>query len=457
MGMYLGIGFTSLENMYFHLPPADMKIYPELVIPASILTLFFSLLAAYNACKVVFKIMPSEAMRPKAPKSGKKILLEKIAILWRGLDYRWRLIFRNLFRYKRRALMTSVGVIFSTAIVLLAFSMKDSIDFMVEQQYGTIQNYDIKVNFNKFLNTEELTSIKNIQHVSKLEPLIETGVEISNGWRKKNIGLTGLIDNPQMYKVTDKEGNPINLPKNGILIPEKLAGVLNVEPNNMVYVKSFLPGKDKKTTYVKGTVAQYIGMSVYCNLDNAGKLLGEGVCANSVVLKLDNAIFEKEVIKALKDIPAVGSIQSKTDALNNLLKNMASMTTSMGVMIVLAGILSIAVVYNIAAINIFERQRELATLKVLGFRDKEIKKLVFNENYIITVFGAILGLPLGKLLGSYMLSMSSTDFYSFPLVIDIKSYMIAIVLTLVFTALANFVLYKKIKKIDMIAVLKSNE
>ena len=456
-GMYLGIGFTNLENEYFHLPPTNMKIYPELVVPASILTLFFCLLAGYNACKIVFKVMPSEAMRPKAPKSGKKILIEKINVLWRNLNYSWRIILRNLFRYKRRALMTSVGVIFSTAIILIAFSMKDSINFMVKQQYENIQNYDIKINFTRFLNSEELINIKNIPHVSRIEPVIETGIEISNGWRKKNVGFTGLINEPEIYKVADKNGKLVKLPRQGILIPEKLAEVLDARPNDMVYIKSLLPGKDKKETYIRGTVAQYIGLSAYSRIDNAGKLLGEGFCANSAVLKLDGSASEKEVIDKINDIPVVSSIQSKSDSLNNFMKNMAAMNSSMGVMIILAAVLSIAVVYNIAAINIFERQRELATLKVLGFKNSEVKKLVFNENYIITVFGAILGLPLGVWLGRAMMAMSNTDAYSFPFIVSLNAYILSAGLTLMFTALANFILTKKIKSIDMIAVLKSNE
>jgi putative ABC transport system permease protein len=457
LGMYLGIGFTNLENAYFHLPPADMKIYSDLVLPASCLTLFFCLLAGYNACKLVLKIMPSEAMRPKAPKIGKRILVEKIEILWRSLNYTWRIILRNVFRYKRRALMTSIGVVFSTAILLIAFSMKDSIDFMVNQQYENIQNYDIKVNFSRFINDEELTSIKNIPHVTELEPIIETGVEISNGWIKKNIGFTALINEPKIYKVTDKNGVAIELPQQGILIPEKLAEILNVKPNDIVYIKSFLPGRDKKAVRVKGIVAQYIGLNAYSSIDNAEKLLSDDFSANAAVLKIDSSAYEKEVKNRLDDITTVSTIQSKSDSMNNFLKNMASMTASMGVMIVLAAILSIAVVYNIATINIFERQRELATLKVLGFKDGEVKKLVFNENYLITAFGIILGLPMGYWLGGLMMSANTTEAYSIPFVASVKTYILSAVLTLAFTALANFILTKKIKSISMVEVLKSNE
>jgi len=456
-GMYLGIGFTNLENAYFHLPPADMKIYPELVIPASVITLFFCILAGFNACKIVLKITPSEAMRPKAPKSGKTILLERIKAFWGILNYSWKIILRNLFRYKKRAMMTSIGVIFSTALVLISLSMLDSINYMVEQQYKNIQNYDIKVNFNRFLNMEEMSSISNIAHVSKLEPVVEAGVEISNGWRKKNVGFTGLIGEPEMYKVTDKKGETVKLPKQGILIPQKLAETLDVKINDMVYIKSLLPGKEKKEAYVKGIVAQYIGQSAYCSLDYAGMFLGEGVCANSAVLKLNNVNDEKEVIDKLKDIPAVSSIQSKSDSLNNLTKNMAASTSSMGVMIILAAVLAIAVMYNIASINIFERQRELATLKVLGFKNKEVKKLVFNENYIIAFLGGLIGLPTGLWMGYSMMSVSNTDSYSFPFIVTVKTYLLSLVLTMIFTAMANMVLSKKIRMIDMIAVLKSNE
>lgn len=456
-GMYLGIGFTNLENMYFNLPPADMKIYPDLVLPASLLTLFFCLLAGYNACKVVFRIMPSEAMRPKAPKKGKSIYIERVGFLWKRFSYTWKIILRNIFRNKRRTLMTSIGIIFSTALLLVAFSMNDSINFMVSQQYENIQNYDLKINFSKLLNEEELTSMMNLPHVKRMEPVLETGVEITSGWIKKNVGFTALLQNPEIYKVVDKDGLPASLPQNGILLPEKLAKKLNVKLNDSVYIKSFYPGKEKKEVRVKGIIAQYLGLSVYTGFDTAKNLLGEGMAANAVVLKLDSSGSEKEIKDKLKDIPAISSIQSKSDSLNNLMKNMASMSSSIAVMIILAAILSIAVVYNIATINIFERQRELATLKVLGFKDNEVRKLIFDENYMITVFAIIVGLPFGWWLGTVMMSAYETDAYTFPFIIQSKTYILSAALTLVFTALANLILMRKIKSINMVEVLKSNE
>nr|WP_312289472.1 FtsX-like permease family protein [Clostridium chromiireducens] len=457
VGTYMGVGLTKMYNQYFSLPLSEIRIYGEFVIPAFVLTLAFSLFAGYNSCKVIFKIMPSEAMREKSPEVGKKILFEKIEFIWSNISNLGKIILRNLFRYKRRALLTSLGIIFSSALLLVALSMSDSMNFMIEEQYGNIQNYDIKVKFPKIMSVEELSSIKNIEHVTELEPVLETGVEISNGWRSKDVGFTALIEEPQIYRVEDTSGNKINLPNNGILISEKLANVLGVKVNDKVNIKFFFPGKEKREAVVKGIIVQYIGLSAYTSMDGLNNMLGEGMIASSAVLKLDNSKFENEVENKLKDMPGITSVESKSDSLNALLKNMGAMKSSVGAMIVLAAILLIAVLYNIATINIFERQRELATLKVLGFTNNEIKKLIFNENYIISTFGIIIGLPFGKWLGSAMMANSSTDSYSIPYVVEFRSYIITVILTLIFTLVTNLMLMRKIKSIDMLEVLKNKE
>ena len=457
LGTYMGASMTKLYNQYFNLPLADVKIYGEYVIPAFILTLIFCLFAGYNSCKIIFKIMPSEAMRQKSPESGKKIIIEKIDLIWKNISHLGKIILRNLFRYKKRVLLTSFGVIFSSAILLVALSMGDSMDFMIKQQYGNIQNYDIKVKFSKLISTEELSDIKNITHVKDMEPILETGVEISNGWKSKTVGFTALVKDAEMYRVEDKSGNSINIPSNGVLISEKLANTLGVKVNDSVNIKFYFPGKEKKDMVVRGIVVQYLGLSTYTSMDNLNSILGEGMIASSAVLKLDNINFENEIKNKLKDMPNVTSVESKSDSLNALLSAMGAMQASIGVYIMLAAILLSAVLYNIATINIFERQRELATLKVLGFSNNEVKKLIFNENYIIVILGMIVGLPFGKWLGAALMESSSTDAYTIPYVVEFKTYIIAIILTLLFTTITNLTLVRKIKALDMIEVLKNKE
>jgi putative ABC transport system permease protein len=457
LGILLGIGYTQLIGMYFNFPTTDMKLYPELVLPSSLLVLAFCLLAGYNSSKSILSIMPSEAMRPKAPLQAKKIPLERVDFIWKNLSNSWKMTLRNIFRYKRRALLTSVGIIFATAITLFAFAEKNSIDYLIEQQYTNIQNYDLKVNFSKFLNREELNSLQNISYVTAIEPVIETGVELTNGWRKKDLAFTGLVIKPTMYKVVDKKGTPVTIPASGILIPEKLARTLGVGTGDTVFIKSYLPGKEKREVRIRGIIAQYLGTSAYASLQTANALLGEGSVANSAVIRLSDDNKSQEVIKTLQKMPEVSSVLSRTDALNNLVKNMEVMTSAIGAMIALSGVMAIAVIYNITTINIFERQRELATLMVLGFKDSEVSRLIFNENYSITMLGILLGLPFGKWLGASLLAAFETDAYSIPFVVKAEAYFVTTFLIFAFTFLANWALSKKIRRINMVEVLKSNE
>jgi putative ABC transport system permease protein len=265
------------------------------------------------------------------------------------------------------------------------------------------------------------------------------------------------VANPQMYKVTDKEGKSLRLPSNGILLPQKLAKAIGAEEGDKIYIKSFLPGKEKKEAVIKGIVMQYLGASAYTNIDNINNVLNEGKDVNSAVIKLENKSAEKDVVDTLKEMSVVSSVQSRTDALNNLLKNLDTMTSVIGVMILLASVLSIAVIYNIATINTFERQRELATLKVLGFKANEVRRLIFNENYLITLFGLLIGLPLGNWLGVSIMAAFETDAYTIPFIVGRETFLLAAAFMIGFTLLANFTLRKKIRNIDMVEVLKSNE
>jgi len=458
LGLYFGMFLTRFESQYFNLPLSGVKMYTGLIIPASIITLFFCILAGYNSCKAVFGIMPAEAMKAKPPKTGREIFIEKIGILWNKFDFSLKMTIRNIFRYKKRAALTSIGIIFATGIVLVGLCVKNSIDYAIDMQYLKSSKYDIKVDFTKFLNSQEIKMIRHIPHVVKLEPLVETGIEISNGWRKKDIGLTAVIDNPELFIVVDEKGNTVRLPPKGIMISEKLKRILGTEVGENLSLKPYIPNKDDKNPLtLKGIVPQFIGLNAYCSYENIKGLIGEGDIANSAVLKIDDVKNQESVMSRLKDIPVAGAIQSKNDTLKNVRESMEVASSFTGIMLVVAIILAMAVIYNITTINIFERQKELVTLKVLGFKDSEINRVVFNENILITVFGIILGLPFGRLLGVIMTKSNETEFYSLPAVFKASDYITAAVLVLICTILTNFILSKKIKILDMVEIMKSRE
>lgn len=461
LGLWLGEQMMLMYNTMYQLPLEQLKSQYDLVIPASLLALFFCGLAGYNSCKNELRLVPAESMRPKAPKVGAKTWLEQIHWLWRRFNFSWKIIIRNLFRYKKRALLTSLGIIFATALLLTGLGMNDAIGYLLDQQYSTIQRYDLKVSFNQMLAPSELSYIRNLPHVSALEPVIGFGVELINGWRAKKLGLTGLVREPRLYQITDEAGAVVTVPGKGILISSKLSRTLGAGPGDLLQVRPLWPGKngerDRKQVLVKGVVAQYLGQNAYGNLDFCGRLLSEGPAVNQVMLRLDQPRLQAEVITKLKTMPIVSSVQSRIDALANFEKAMGNSTSSIVIMLLASGLLAFAVVYNITAINIFERRRELATLKVLGFNNSELRQLIFYENLIITALAVGCGLFLGHYLFDFLCRETATDNMTLPAVVNQPSYWLAVILIFAFTVSANLILLKKLYAINMVEALKSSE
>jgi putative ABC transport system permease protein len=257
------------------------------------------------------------------------------------------------------------------------------------------------------------------------------------------------------------KGNPVELPREGVLLPERLMETLGLKIGDKIFLRSFYPGKnedkDKREVIVRGTVAQYIGQSAVCSTDYLNYLLKEGMVANGAYISLEEGKYEKEVIEALKDILSINTIQSNAEVVTNTIKTMKSMNAIIISMVLGAGVLAFAVIYNITNINIFERRRELATLSVLGFTAAELKSLVFNENFFISIFGALAGIPPGRLLVKMVVEMQANDNMQLPAVLHPSSYLIAVLMIVAFTIMANLLLTKKIISINMVESLKSAE
>jgi putative ABC transport system permease protein len=466
IGAFLGVFFVgeallNVFNMMYKIPTGETAVHPGIVLPASILALTFCVAAGYNACRKELYLVPSESMRPKPPASGKKLFLENIRLLWQNINFSWKMILRNLFRYKKRSAMASVGIIFSTILLLIALGFQNSLDYLMYEQFYEIQRFDIKMNLSRMMNADELNYIRSIDHIKSVEPVLESGVEIESGWRKKNIGIMALCSESELYGVFDRAGNPIRPPGDGILIPFKLMNKLGIQPGDKVYLKFFYPGKnrerDKKAVIVKGAVSQFIGESAICSTDYLNYLLKEGVVANAAYIRLEDPKYEKEVMERLKEILTISTIQSKSEIMANTEKTLNSMSNIILYMVLGAGILAFAVIYNITSINIFERRREIATLSVLGFTGRELKSLVFNENFFLSIFGALAGILPGRLAAYFVITTQASDTMYIPAVLNPSSYFISVFMIIVFTVTANLLLTGKILSVNMVESLKSAE
>lgn len=407
------------------------------------------------------KQMPSVLMRPKAPKNGKKILIERITFIWKKLNFSQKVTMRNIFRYKKRALMTVIGIAGCTALMLTGFGIRDSVVDIPKVQFNELFKYEASV---ALLNTNGLEQLEqNLNENEKIENYIKmcaTTGSISNGDKKYNVNVFVPEEKEQMNELNElrdySENKNISIPEEGIIITDKIAERLNISKGSEV---TFIDGDGINYTFkVEGIVKNYVGHYVYMSKDFYEKNI-TSYKTNMIMLNTKE-MTEEEQNKMSEEILKIDGVAS-VSIISTLMQTVSDMLNTMNyvvvVLIIASALLAFVVLYNLANINIGERQREIATLKVLGFHDKEVDNYINKENLIFTVVGIILGLILGTLMTGAIIISIEIDNLKFMQKILISSYVYSAVITLFFSIIVNYIIHFILKKIDMIASLKSVE
>lgn len=465
------VGVAFLPNIIFdaykilyHVPNLILLIPWFYILIGTLAAILSTSAVVLFAGKKSLYLYPAKLMRPKAPKPGKRILLERIPFIWKRLNFSAKVTARNLFRYKARFLMTVLGVAGCTALIVAAFGLRDAINVFADKQFNDIFKYEgTIVPQNPSDSTEFEALCEYVRTYDQVENVIgvnTTKIEIQDGTEK---GLDANIFVPQsthemkkMIALQDrKSGDEVPLTDNGVVLAEKLARVLSVnEGDTLTY-------KDNNKTYtvkVTGVFENYAGYYVMLSPDYYEEIYGREPQLN-LVLETSTMDAEKEDLFAKEllnrdDVMAVSFSTAAMDTLHNVSDNF---NIIIYVMIICAAALAFVVLYNLTNINIAERTREIATIKVLGFYNKEVAFYVYRENIILTVVGILAGLGLGVLLTGFLVQTTETDTFMFGREIYFLSYLYAIGLTASFSLFVNAVMYFKMKAINMVDSLKSIE
>ena len=407
------------------------------------------------------KQMPSVLMRPKPPKNGKKILLEKISFIWKRFNFSHKVTARNIFRYKKRAIMTVVGIAGCTGLMLTGFGIRDSVDDIPSAQFNGIFKYDTSITLS---NTNGLSDIeeylKNNESIENFVEVCATTGELSKESTSCNVTVfvPDSLDNyNSVYNLIDYQTEEaISISNEGIIITDKAAETLGVTVGDEI---TFIDGDDvqyqfKIENIAKNHVGHYVYMSKEIYENNFKPYKTDIVYLNTKNIS-DEA--QNEILKNILNMDGVASVSS----INALMQSVSDMLNTMNyvvlVLIVASAMLDFVVLYNLANINIAERQREIATLKVLGFHDNEVDNYINKDNIIFTVLGIALGLILGTFLTSAIIGSIEIDVLKFMRNIKPISYVYSAVITLLFSFIVNFIIHFVLKKIDMIESLKSVE
>ncbi len=456
---------TAYGIMYQHMHIVEIPYNLFYGLAASIAALACTLLATIFSCFNEMREQAAELMRPPAPKQGKRVFMERIPFIWRRLNFIWKATVRNLVRYKKRFFMTVFGIGGCMALLLVGFGLKDSIFDIAVFQYNDIQLYDGNIildeDASKEQKQESYDKLSGDSRVDKNAVNLLQQVEVSHGKTKQDVYLDVPEDVQGFYdfivfknRVT---GEKYKLNDQGAILTEKMAKTLDVKAGDSITIKDDKKGEIK--VRIESICENYMGHYLYMTPGLYKELFGREPEYNSIYYKM-KAGQEDQLEKVGESVlETKGALSvSYTNTLEEQLDDMlGSLNIVLVVLVISAGMLAFVVLYNLNNINITERQRELATLKVLGFYDNEVSAYVYRENIILTVVGALFGMLLGRILHQFVIVTVEIDSVMFGRNIDFSSFVYSFLITMGFSFFVNAVMYFKLRRINMVESLKSVE
>ena len=402
----------------------------------------------------VVKEKPSELMRPKAPSNGKRVILERIPFIWNHVNFSNKITIRNLFRYKKRVFMMIIGILGCTSLLLAGFGIRDSIVQIPSKQYGKIFHFDEMVYLDN-LNEEEANKVFGNKYVkNRLDTMMSSSYEVDNN----SVYIMVIEKDKDIKNVLElnelKTGKKLLLKNDEVVISDKLSSLINKKKGDNIKIDG--PDNNSYTFKISGVYENYASHYIIMGKDTYEKNIGE-YKINASYVNLNNIEDEDKAIKNFMTndkVISVMSIKTTIKSVDNMLKSLDSVVL---ILIILSGSLSFVILYNLSYINITERKREIATLKVLGFTDREVDNYIIKENIILTILGIILGLVFGIFLTNIIIDTIEISQVRFLHLIKEVSFIITSLFIMGFTIIVNIITHFALRKIDMIESLKSVE
>ena len=477
------IGFSLLPSIFWQaygtmytLPALEYGFSPWFALAVLVIAIAGTAIVTWAACRSSLKERPAALMQPKAPKAGKRVLIERVGILWKPLKFKWKATLRNIFRYKKNMLLTIISVMGCTALILTGFGLNDSISSVSDMQFGDIILYDAVVDYTGDLSATENEALLDFigeegeDHIS----LYSENVQLRFGESGKQVEGSENVD---FYIVDDaqqfasfislherKNSAIIDVSGDGIVLAENIAVVYDVSVGDTV---SYRSGGRTVELRVDAICENYTGTYAYISADTYADRIGAVPADNTLLVKTDVSAGDEAAVRALLDgnvkedgsadavsVSAVEFTQTSADTFAGLESTMGLVIL---VLVVSAGALAAIVLYNLTNINIDERRREIATLRVLGYRRAEVAGYIYRESAILTIVGSLLGLGLGVLLHRFIIGQVDSISMMLGRAIFGWSYLWAFLITIAFAAIVYAFMLIKLNKIDMAESLKSNE
>jgi putative ABC transport system permease protein len=459
LGYFYAQWVTSIYKQFYELPGLENRFYWDKSLIGLVVSLTFAILGTAIGARGVLKLRPAEAMRPKPPRRGGTIVLERIVWLWRRLSFVWRLVLRDLVRSRMRTAMGLFAAAMGTCILVTGFMMQAAMRLLIDFQFQYVQRYDYELAMKDERPADALAEVRRLPGVDEAEPVLYVPCTFENGPYRRRGAVSGLIPTARLTVPRDAENQPVPIPPDGLAMSRTLAERLHVSVGDFISLRPNKGLRETRPARIAHIVDGYIGMSVYADIAYLNALRREESILNAVQVRLDgNRRHIDDFHRELKQIPAVESVYSRQGTVR-ILEDTLIKTQGMfiGLLVGFAGVIFFGSVLNASLVSLAERQAEVATLRVLGYGPWEIGGLFLRESLTVTLIGTALGLPVGYRLAAAMVGMYENDMFRIPLVFEGSILLKTFVLAALFSLVAHAFIQRSIHKMDWLEALKVKE
>ncbi|MFA9478344.1 ABC transporter permease [Phycisphaerales bacterium AB-hyl4] len=456
LGAWMGQGLTQLYARFYHFPMFEFSLPPGVLLAAMVIGVGAAGAGTIAALRSAVALPPAEAMRPEPPATFRPTVIERVG-LQQLFSQTARMVLRQLERRPARALISMLGIALAVAVLVMGRFGMDAVDYLMRFEFETAQRYDMSVTFVEPTGGAVMSEIARLPGVQHVEPFRAVGARLEAGHRSQRVGVMGLPDNPQLFRLLDESQRPVAMPAEGLLLSEKLAELLDVRPGQTVTLYVLEGRRPVREVPVTATITDYAGINAYMNLEALNRLLQEGRVYSGAFATVDSA-YEQSLYDTLRQTPRVAGVTMKHAMIESFQRTVQENQRQMQVFIIgFAIVIAFGVVYNLARISLAERTRELATLRVIGFTRGEISAVLLGEQAVLTLGAIPLGLALGYAFAWLTSWAVETELFRIPLVIEPFTYGFATLVVLTASFVSGLIVRRRLDRLDLIGVLKARE
>lgn len=455
-GFWLGSNIVRLYQKFFQFPSLTFHPDANAIVVAALVSTAAALLGVIGAVRQAVRLPPAEAMRPEPPAEFRPSAFERLGLA-RFLSPSLRMALRNLERKPWQAFFTALGLTLATGIPIVPGAMRDGIHHLLDFQWDLAQRQDVTVTFIEPAGAAGFTSLLHLPGVLAAEPFRAVPVRLSFGPRTYRTGINGVPPNTCLNRALDREGHPLPLPPDGLLMSAKLAEILGAKPGDQIWIEVQEGRRPRVLATLQGLITDYSGLSCYMDIDALRKLLREGGTISGAHLALDGA-QRAAFMEAVKETPRVASLGIRDSVRDSFRKTTAeSISLIQGLYFTFSVIVAFGVVYNSARIALSERSRDLATLRVIGFTHREVAGVLIGELAMLTLVALPLGLTVGASLAAWIVASASTETIRLPLVLTPRTFATAVLIVLTSALVSFAVVSRRLRQLDLLSVLKARD